>query len=275
MKKLGTHIRNIYIYLVTLLGIVALYRRRARKQGPLVRVVVFHDVTEKAWFVSLIAYMKKHYHILSPEAFFSKRFEEDKINILITFDDGYDSWVRVCAPVLAEHGVHALFFINSGLLDTHGAPEAQAQYLTHNLLLKRPRNILSWDGLRTFKEQGHTIGGHTQSHVRLSQLSVSEQVREVVEDKKAIEHHLETPLIAFAYPFGRSTDYTPESMEVIKDAGYSHAFTTESRFVPIHLSDTHAIPRMCVEDNLTQKQLGRWIEGGYDVYAYTMKLCVQ
>lgn len=273
MKKIRTYIRDIYIFLVTILGVSFLYRTQARKSGPLVRVVVFHDVTDKIWFTSMIAYMKKRYHILSPEAFFSQSFEEGKINVLVTFDDGYDSWVSVCAPVLREYGVKGLFFINSGLIDTNGSPSAQAQYLKENLLLRRPRNILSWEGLGVLKTEGHTIGGHTVSHARLSQLSREEQEKEVVEDKQILEQHLECTVTAFAYPFGRLGDYTAESREVVRTSRYTHAFTTEASFVSMQVSDMYAIPRLCIEDNLTPHELGHWIEGGYDLYMKIKKVC--
>lgn len=277
MKKIQTHIRDIFIALVTIIGGAYVYRLIMKTKGPLVRVVVFHDVTDKEWFASTVACLETHYHLLSPEAFFAHRFEATKINVLITFDDGYDSWATVCAPVLTEHQTHAIFFVNSGLLDVHGLGRgAQAHYLTDNLLLSRPRVILSWGDLALLKDQGHMIGGHTRSHVRLSEAPESKQVTEIGEDKKNIEQHLKVSLGVFAYPFGRRGDYTHTSSAVVKEAGYQHAFTTESGFVCMGSGEEHyRIPRMCIEDGLTPRELRRWIDGGYDLYAKIKNICVR
>lgn len=271
MRKLGRQIRDICIAAIALLGIARLYRMT--QKGPLVRVVVFHDVKDGEWFERMIEYLKKRYHVLSPEAFMAYDLDDTKINVLVTFDDGYASWVERCAPVLKRHRVQAVFFVNSGLIDAYGNTEAQETYV-HTRLLLGPRDTLSWEGVRALQDAGHTIGGHTTTHARLSQVSEKVQREEVEGDQERISTCLGTPPVLFAYPFGRKGDYDDVSKHTVKEAGYIHAFTTEGRFVPID-GDPYAIPRLCLDDRLTERQLGRWIEGAYDVYAYLKSLCVR
>jgi peptidoglycan/xylan/chitin deacetylase (PgdA/CDA1 family) len=274
MRHIFTYIRNSIIAVFSFTGITALYRLRVRKNGPLVRVVVFHDVTDADWFADMITYLATQYRIISPRAFFASEYTEGKIQVLITFDDGYASWERVCAPVLAKRGIHAVFFANSGLLDAYGDSDARARYVAQNLLLSS-RDTLSWEGLARLHIDGHTIGGHTTTHARLSKLSKEMKRIEIMDDKKNIESHLGCSVIAFAYPFGRATDYSEETKEVVKDAGYHYVFTTESAFVNVAGGDPCAIPRLCIEDGLTTTQFSRWVEGGYDIFARLKNLCAR
>ncbi len=112
MKK---QIRNILITLISLTGVSFLYRFKMRRKGPLVRVLCLHDVPDKAWFSMLISTISQRYNVLSPQDFVEQTFDTNKVNVLLTFDDGYQSWVDVALPVLREKEITAVFFVNSGL----------------------------------------------------------------------------------------------------------------------------------------------------------------
>jgi peptidoglycan/xylan/chitin deacetylase (PgdA/CDA1 family) len=269
-----THIiRNSIIAGISLFGFSALYRTRIQRNGPLVRVLVFHDVQDSEWFRKVISYIDTHYHVVSPEDFIASRFDTVRINVLITFDDGYASWVTVCLPMLSERSIRALFFINSGLIDSAENTEVSARYVREQLLLASPRTILSWDGVQQLEKAGHTIGGHTVTHERLSSLQKDMQCREIRGDKQRIESVIGKTITTFAYPFGQRTDYTEATKLCVFDALYTHAFTTESNFANTY--DLLTIPRLCIEDNVSVSRLRYWIEGGYDLYSRMKKLCVR
>ena len=270
---MGRTIRNSIIHISSILGFSSWYRARNAKRGPLVRVVVFHDVLDPIWFKKSLVFLKEKYHVITPEEFATKSFKMDAINVLITFDDGYASWVTVAGPVLAERNCRALFFVNSGLLDS-ARDETQAQKFTNDkLLLKTKRTLLTWEGLQTLAPGGHAIGGHSRMHERLSGLGKAEQYTEVVEDKNQIESKLGKTISLFAYPFGSSGDYTSKTITVVREAGYICAFTTEAAFFTG--ADPYTIPRVCIEDGMSESLLKGWIEGGYDLYAKMKQLCVQ
>lgn len=272
-RTLGKLLRDVCIALVSMVGISALYRSVRRKGGPLVRVLVFHDVPHSAWFEDTIRYLKSRYHLLTPSDFQAGVFNAQKINVLITFDDGYASWVKVCAPVLERQGVHGLFFFNSGLLDAHDDVAAQNAYVRDRLLLSE-RDTLSWSGAEALMRGGHTLGGHTRSHQRLATLGEDAQRREIEDDRTAIAARLGSAPSMFAYPFGRKSDYTQRTKELVRGAGYACAFTTESGFVRKG-QDAYELPRLCLENGLTTVQIGRWVDGGYDVYNAVKSICVR
>ncbi len=266
------HIRNLFITAVSLVGLTYLYRRYMRRTGPLVRIVVFHDIPDAVWFRNVIQYIDAAYNIVSVDDFMASRFDFEKINVLITFDDGYRSWVDVGVPVLEEYGIKALFFVNSGLVDAYDQPFEQKRYVTEQLCLS-PRMTISWDGVQELLKAGHTIGGHTVTHARLSLLQRDMQLQEIEADKKRIETMTQQQVTVFAYPFGQRTDITPVTEECVEGSGYTHAFTTEGVF----LNHSHAfkLSRLCFEDGMPLTRVGEWIEGGYDVYHICKKICVR
>ena len=265
-------VRNIVIAKFTYFGIAWIYRRWARLHGPLTRIVVFHDVPDRVWFEKMIAVLMRETRVLTPREFVDGVRDEERINTLITFDDGYASWVDVALPVLESKNLKALFFINSGLLDAASSPRAAHAFMRESLLI-HPRSPLTWDGAAQLQQHGHTIGGHTESHRSLAELSGEEVRIEIHSDKQKTESRLHTTVTEFAYPFGTSTHFTAEAITAVERAGYVRAYTAISRFVrPL---ETFKMPRMCIEDDLTPARLSRWINGAYDLFDMLKQLCVR
>jgi peptidoglycan/xylan/chitin deacetylase (PgdA/CDA1 family) len=270
--SISKYIREIFILGISFLGLSFVYRTVCGRKGPLVRVLIFHDVLDAEWFEKMISFLSEQYNVITPKEFAESTFDTERINILITFDDGYASWNRVCQPVLERYGVTALFFINSGIPELYGNEVELQAYLKENLLIS-PHTTLSWNDVSMLVEAGHTIGGHTIHHPRLSALSEDMQKDEIVSDKEVIENKLGTTVSSFAYPFGGSGDYTEVTKEIVVGVGYTHAFTTSGTFVD-H-TDNYTISRMCVEDTQSPASLNRWILGGYDIYRMIKSICVR
>ncbi len=253
--------RDTVICLFDKTGISRLYRKQVRKKGPLVRVIAFHDVKEKEWFETVIETLVSNYHVITPEQFHIKEFDSEKINILITFDDGYQSWVDVCLPVLKARNLKALFFINSGLLDIASDPTSVTAYMRERLFLA-PKAPLTWDNAKALLTEGHTIGGHSVGHYNLAVLDQSMLEREIKDDKKRIEAQLSITLTDFAYPFGRTNNYNFNVFGVVQQAGYTWQYSAVSSFV----TSATVTPRTLVEKDQPIESLKRWIEGGYDIF---------
>lgn len=243
-----------------------------RRNGSLVRVLVFHDVLDAKWFEKIISLLSERYNIITPKEFVDSVFDSRRINILITFDDGYASWNTVCLPVLERYGVTAIFFINSGIPELWGNEAGLQAYLRENLLIS-PHTTLSWNDVSELVEAGHAIGGHTVHHPQLSRLPEEVQKDEVMSDKVILEKKLGVSVPLFAYPFGERSDYTEMTKKIVEGAGYSHAFTTSGRF--IDHTDNYAVSRMCVEDAQPTGSLNRWILGGYDIYRMIKNICAR
>ncbi len=105
--------------------------------------------------------------------------EQEPRKIALTFDDGpHPVYTPKLLDGLKERGITATFFLIG-------------------------RNAEAYpDVVRRIYEEGHLIGNHTYSHVRLSDLTEEEVRREVEQTSNLIEELVGEPLIYIRPPFG-------------------------------------------------------------------------
>ncbi len=68
-----------------------------------------------------------------------------------------------------------------------------------------------------------TIGGHTVTHTRLSILSADRQHEEITASMRQLETWSGRQVTVFSYPFGSRDDFTPETIEICRQAGLLRA----------------------------------------------------
>jgi peptidoglycan/xylan/chitin deacetylase (PgdA/CDA1 family) len=89
--------------------------------------------------------------------------------------------------------------------------------------------FLHWDGVRALARRNVTIGAHAHWHWALHEKEDVDTVRlQAEEPRRRIEAELRAPCRYFAYPFGNRNDVSGAAWRAVRDAGYSHAFTTMS-----------------------------------------------
>lgn len=73
----------------------------------------------REWFARLVAHLARHFHILPLYEAIERLKAGDlpPASLSITFDDGYADNATIAAPILADHGVQATFFVATGFLD--------------------------------------------------------------------------------------------------------------------------------------------------------------
>ncbi len=99
------------------------------------------------------------------------------------------------------------------------------------------------------------VGCHTMTHPALPQRSVDVQRAEIADGRRACEVVTGRLPTTFAYPFG---DYTRSTVELVREAGFEAACTTDTRGVTPSC-DSLALPRLQVKDWSAQQlasQLG-------------------
>ncbi len=271
-KTMARWIRDLIIWKMSFFGCAFLYRVYRKRSGPLVRIVVFHDVPDPVWFEAMIKTLVTQYRVISPDEFHTHTFDSSRINVLITFDDGYASWVHVAAPILTQYGCKALFFVSSGLMEVADGGERADIFMRERLMIQ-PRAALTWEGVRTLQGGGHTIGGHAYTHANLTTLDAAALVHEIDADKEALEAALGTTVLDFAYPFGTPRHVDARSVEAVQRAKYRFGYTAISRFVSE--GETFRIPRMCIENGTSPQALTRWVKGAYDLFDMMKKICVR
>jgi peptidoglycan/xylan/chitin deacetylase (PgdA/CDA1 family) len=119
---------------------------------------------------------------------------EDAVSI--TFDDGLESFGRVAAPLLREHGLPATLFVvtdavgSSNLWSGRGDPGIPVQPL------------LDWGALGALASDGVSLGAHTCTHLDLATAEPDEAEREIVASKSRLLRELGVVATTFAYPYG-------------------------------------------------------------------------
>jgi peptidoglycan/xylan/chitin deacetylase (PgdA/CDA1 family) len=194
---------------------------------PVARILAFHDVSQDQvqCFRKKIETVKATANIVSLDDILAGRMSREKINVAITFDDGYRGWVDNVFPILRGLGVTATFFVSSGFVRLRDVEECD--FLRTNLTSnQKTTGCLTDKELRKLSEEGFSIGGHTCNHVNIAALNdINELHREIQDDKKELEKITGTKVEYFAYPFGFYRNLRMNLVQILRESGYRGALT--------------------------------------------------
>jgi peptidoglycan/xylan/chitin deacetylase (PgdA/CDA1 family) len=88
---------------------------------------------------------------------------------------------------------------------------------------------LRWSEVREMARGGLEFGAHTRRHPVLSRVSsAAELADEIAGSKHCLEELLGSPVRHFCYPNGLRRDISAEAVEMVRQAGYETAVTTEA-----------------------------------------------
>lgn len=107
------------------------------------------------------------------------------------------------------------------------------------------------------------VAPHTETHTLLASLPASQQREEIVRSKNAIEDLTGRRASVFAYPFGRPGDYTGETIEIVREVGFTIACANFPGGVRPS-TNPYEWPRMYVQDcdgAEFERRLSRWLRG--------------
>lgn len=217
----------------------------------LVPVLVYHDLAPQAkgrmvmgakGFEEQMRYLKANgYRALALKEyveFVSLRRQLPRKSVLITFDDGYRSFLRYGYPVLKELGFSATLFIYTDYVAA-GA------------------NAFTWPELKKLADEGFAIQAHSKSHgdmVRASGEGAAEYDRrleaELSQPKALFQKYLGYAPDVIAYPYGRQDDAVARRA---KERGYAAAFTvrrqgSQSFVDPHRIHRIQIYPEMRTDD---------------------------
>ncbi len=132
--------------------------------------------------------------------------------------DIYGSWPQKRDP---ESLVQRLKYLNPG------DRSALLEKLEKSPLELAPRaKPLSWEQAKVLHKGGIELGGHTVSHPILSQLPREDQESEILLSQQRIHEKTDVLPTSFAYPNGSARDYTQDTVEILRQAGFQAACTT-------------------------------------------------
>jgi peptidoglycan/xylan/chitin deacetylase (PgdA/CDA1 family) len=111
---------------------------------------------------------------------------------------------------------------------------------------RTPYRPLTWEQVAEMEAGGMTFAPHTRTHPILSRVSRAEAVEEIVGSRDTLAAHTAHPLSIFACPNGGNDDFTTETIEIIKEAGFTAALTTDARAIAPS-DDAFHLPRFTMD----------------------------
>ena len=208
-------------------------------------------------FERQLKFLQKHFNFCYPNEFFQVD-RNNKVCVLITFDDGYKDNYDIAFPILKKHNAKAVFFIvtnligtkkwlwhdkvryleHKGLIDSSTArsifwklnhneeiPESfKAKVETDSVDQSNARLMMNWDEILEISNSGLIIGSHTNNHEVLSFLSVREQTKEISKSIDIINNKINGNCKYFSFPNG---SFNEETLKILKSNEISYGFTSK------------------------------------------------
>jgi peptidoglycan/xylan/chitin deacetylase (PgdA/CDA1 family) len=179
---------------------------------------------------------------------------DDRVRVVITFDDGYRSQ-RFAADVLRQLGFPATFFVVPRFLDGVTAPSAYWESWGH----------LGWDEAAAMLDEGFELGAHSRTHRDLTACDDEALQSEVVGSKSRLEERLHRPIASFSYPHGRQNGRVRRA---VADAGFVRACGSRFGVNAAAGGSRHSIRRTEITGADTLRDF-RWkLLGKHDWFGY-------
>ena len=170
--------------------------------------------------------------------FVSLKRQLPRRSVLLTFDDGYRSFLQYAVPVLKELGFTATLFIYTDYVGAGG-------------------NAFTWADLKKLQQEGFDVQAHSKSHgdmLRAAKEPANEYEKrleaELAQPRALFQKNLGFAPEILAYPYGRQDDAV---VRRTKERGYTAAFTVRRQASPsfvdpyrIHRSQIY--PEMSMDD---------------------------
>jgi peptidoglycan/xylan/chitin deacetylase (PgdA/CDA1 family) len=193
--------------------------------------------------------------------------EQASRRIVITFDDGYQSFYTKAFPILCKYGFAATVFLPTAFIgDTRR--------------LFKGIGCLTWNEVRYLNSRGIDFGSHTVDHPQLRDLQRSEIVCQLRSSRCAIEDELGSRVTTFAYPYAfpeADRVFVPVLRDLLVESGYEYGVSTIIGTVG-DTSDPYFMPRLPINSDDDTRLFAAKLQGAYNwlhTIQYVRKLCWQ
>ena len=173
-------------------------------------VLMYHSIEDKSAypysininsFEKQIKYLKDIACFIRADEIFN--LDNKKLNILLSFDDGYKNNYSVVYPILQEYNIPAIMFLTTNFVECG-------------------RTFLIWQEIREMSNSNLiTFGSHCKNHLNLTSLNEADAFQEINQSRIILQDKLGKRIDFFSYPSG---GYNKEIMNYVKEAGYKAGF---------------------------------------------------
>jgi peptidoglycan/xylan/chitin deacetylase (PgdA/CDA1 family) len=104
------------------------------------------------------------------------------------------------------------------------------------------------------------IGSHTVTHSTLASLTDTESWQELTNSRAQIEEGLGRAVTSFCFPNGKHSDYRPDHLRQVKEAGYTGAVV--ARFgLADNETNPYELPRIAVSGKSDDLSFSKYLDG--------------
>lgn len=289
-NRLANFIKNAVSTVICLFGIPLLVRWFCKNK---VAILLYHDASPDV-FAKHLAYLSRHYRIISLETLVSAIYNNDfsqiaSNSVVITIDDGHAGNTALL-PIIKQYQIHPTVYVCTQIINTHRHFWFRLPYQSKRekerlkrlpnaerlACLKetadfepekeyRDRQALNIDEMREMMDCVD-FQPHTQFHPILPQCNDRESKQETLGSKADLEELLSKECLHFSYPNG---DYTDCEIEIVKSGGFRSARTSDIgwntcdtsayQLKAIPISDDAGRMRFRAELTTLPQRVGRWV----------------
>lgn len=143
--------------------------------------------------------------------------------VSVTFDDAFETVVDNALPALERNGFHCTIFAPSAVLGKQ--PDWPMEGVGDRGEVVVDRSVLA-----SLKGPLVTIGSHSVSHPKLSQIPRDKAKEEISVSRAVLTEIVGENVDLFAFPYG---DHDDDVMRMCRDLGYLHAYTISPSIVQL------------------------------------------
>ena len=233
-------------------------------------ILLYHSVGESSWamnediFLEQINWLHENHQILPLTQLIESK-PSDKIQISLTFDDGYKTLYDHVFPILLQKKINATVYINTGWI----SEDAKDRKKSCPELGHYPEEyFLTWHEVKHLSKNYWEIGSHGINHDNFQKMKEDIIERELMQSKIEIEKKISKKCLHFSYPFGL---YSNRVKNKVKEASYQYATAARhGRLLPG--SDHLALPRINVSKDYSLDDFKNIVSGKWDYLGWAQKI---
>ena len=185
--------------------------------------------------------LQEGYQIVSLQVYLDFLFQNGRNHprqVVLTFDDAFQSFADLVMPALQERQLPAALFVPTGYLGKSN--EWNAASVRVPIMMAETLSQIAGSPLLT-------IGSHTVSHPILARLNAADLKWELESSKERLESITGNPIDYLAYPFGQPfIDVNARVQQATAAAGYKAALSTSFNRSN-QVGDRYCLNRITVE----------------------------